>query len=128
MARKPRGPLPGGLVLAGLAIAALGIAVVVVFATGLFHDAPQTAVDDPAEVRGFQLAQSNCAACHAIGPEGESPHSDAPPFRTFKEMWPVENLEEALAEGIVTGHDNPMPEYEFTADQVGDFIAYLKTL
>jgi len=32
-----------------------------------------------------------------------------------------------LAEGIVTGHPS-MPEFRFDADQVGDFIAYLKAL
>jgi hypothetical protein len=36
-------------------------------------------------------------------------------------------LEEALAEGIVTGHPT-MPEFRFDSDQVGDFMAFLKTL
>jgi mono/diheme cytochrome c family protein len=39
----------------------------------------------------------------------------------------VENLEEALGEGIVTGHAN-MPEFRLEPDQIGDFIAYLKSL
>jgi hypothetical protein len=32
-----------------------------------------------------------------------------------------------LAEGIVTGHPT-MPEFQLDAGQVGDFIAYLKSL
>jgi hypothetical protein len=43
------------------------------------------------------------------------------------ERYPVEMLQEALAEGIVTGHPT-MPQFSFGADQVGDFIAFLKTL
>jgi hypothetical protein len=39
----------------------------------------------------------------------------------------VENLEEALAEGISTGHPT-MPEFRFEPDQVNDFIKFLKTL
>lgn len=56
-----------------------------------------------------------------------SPLEIAPPFRTLHERYPVETLEEALAEGIVTGHPS-MPQFSFEADQVGDFIAFLKTL
>ena len=41
--------------------------------------------------------------------------------------YPVENLAEALGEGIVTGHQN-MPEFRLDPGQVGDFIDFLKTL
>ena len=41
--------------------------------------------------------------------------------------YPVENLEEALAEGIVTGHPT-MPEFRLDPDQIENLIAYLKTL
>ena len=40
---------------------------------------------------------------------------------------PVETLEESLAEGIVTGHPS-MPEFKLDPGQVGDVIAYLKSL
>ena len=36
-------------------------------------------------------------------------------------------LEEAFAEGIETGHQN-MPQFRLERDQIGDVIAYLKTL
>ena len=68
-----------------------------------------------------------CARCHAVDKVGPSPLKIAPPFRTLHERYPVETLQEALAEGIVTGHPT-MPQFSFDADQVGDFIAFLKTL
>jgi cytochrome c len=82
---------------------------------------------DPAAQRGLTFAQTNCAMCHAIGPAGESPLPIAPPFRTFHEAYPVEHLEEAFAEGIVTGHPT-MPQYQLDVAQITDLIAYLKSL
>jgi hypothetical protein len=51
----------------------------------------------------------------------------APPFRSLHERYPVENLQESLAEGIITGHPS-MPEFRLDPDQITDVIAYLKTL
>jgi hypothetical protein len=51
----------------------------------------------------------------------------APPFRTLHERYPVESLEEALGEGITTGHPS-MPEFKLDPGQVGDFISFLKSL
>jgi mono/diheme cytochrome c family protein len=69
----------------------------------------------------------NCARCHAVGLVGASPLTEAPPFRDLHKRYPVEELSEALGEGIVTGHPS-MPEFQLDAAQVGDVIAYLKTL
>ncbi len=77
--------------------------------------------------QGKRLALTYCARCHAIDKVSQSPLKIAPPFRTLHERYPVETLEEALAEGIVTGHP-AMPEFRFEGDQIGDFIAFLKTL
>ena len=81
----------------------------------------------PQAQRGFAILQANCARCHAIERIGSSPLPAAPPFRTLHQRYPVESLQESLAEGIVTGHPD-MPEFRFDPDQVGDVIAYLKTL
>jgi cytochrome c len=81
----------------------------------------------PAAQRGFVLLREDCSRCHAIGKVGESPLKIAPPFRTLHERYPVEDLEEPLAEGIITGHPT-MPEFRFDPGQVGDIIAYLKSL
>jgi cytochrome c len=77
--------------------------------------------------RGYTFAQTHCASCHAIALVGESPLGNAPPFRTLHRRYPVENLAESLAEGIVTGHPT-MPQFQLDVAQIGDLIAYLKLL
>lgn len=76
---------------------------------------------------GEELLQDRCASCHAVGRSGDSPHKFAPAFRTLGQRYPIEALEEALGEGIVSGHPD-MPEFKFDADDVGDIIAYLKSI
>lgn len=77
--------------------------------------------------QGRRLALLYCAKCHSTDRVSPSPLKIAPPFRTLHERYPIEMLQEALAEGIVTGHP-AMPEFRFDSDQVGDFMAFLKTL
>jgi mono/diheme cytochrome c family protein len=83
--------------------------------------------ETPAEQRGRTFVQTNCARCHSIDKVSNSPLKVAPPFRTLHLKYPVESLEEALGEGIVTGHPS-MPEFQLDPGQVGDVIAYLKSL
>lgn len=89
--------------------------------------AEQAAAQSPAAQRGLNFVRANCARCHAIDKVSESPLKIAPPFRTLHLRYPIESLQEAFAEGIRTGHDN-MPEFRLEADQIGDVIAYFKTL
>jgi len=77
--------------------------------------------------RGAEIARVNCARCHSIEKSGPSPFSEAPAFRTLHRKYPVEMLEEALGEGIFTGHP-AMPEIQLEPEQIGDFIAFLKSL
>ena len=77
--------------------------------------------------RGFTFARTNCARCHSIDKVTPSPLAIAPPFRTLHLRYPIESIEEALAEGIVTGHPS-MPEFRLEPDQISDFIAFLKSL
>lgn len=77
--------------------------------------------------RGLTIARTYCASCHSIDKYSESPLKVAPPFRELLTRYPPESLEEALGEGIVTGHPS-MPEFRLEPDQIGDFIAFLKTL
>ncbi|HVV61349.1 MAG TPA: cytochrome c [Pseudolabrys sp.] len=88
---------------------------------------PASAQMSPSEQRGYNIARTNCARCHSIDKVTPSPLSAAPPFRTLHLRYPVETLEEALGEGIVTGHP-AMPEFRLEPDQIGDFIKYLKSL
>lgn len=76
---------------------------------------------------GRRLAESRCASCHATGPTGASPRPPAPPFRDLHRRYPVDQLAESLAEGIVTGRPE-MPEYRFDRAEVDAFIAYLRSL
>jgi cytochrome c len=86
----------------------------------------EEALSPPAQ-RGFVFVRTNCARCHSIDKVSLSPLKPAPPFRTLHERYPVESLEESLAEGIITGHPS-MPEFQLDPGQVADVIAYLKSL
>lgn len=77
--------------------------------------------------RGFELLGENCARCHAIDEDSQSADTKAPPFRDVVKRYDPDALEEALAEGIITGHNN-MPEFAFEPDDVTAIIAYLGTL
>lgn len=81
----------------------------------------------PSAQRGRTFAIVNCSRCHSIDKATPSPLAIAPPFRDLHRRYPVESLEESLAEGIVTGHP-AMPEFQLPSDQIGDFVNFLKTL
>ena len=81
----------------------------------------------PSAQRGLTFARATCAQCHAVDKVSPSTLAIAPPFRTLHLRYPVESLEEALGEGIVTGHIN-MPQFKLEPDQVGDFVNFLKSL
>lgn len=81
----------------------------------------------PAAQRGQRFALTHCGKCHALDKVSPSPLAAAPPFRALHARYPVETLEEALGEGIVTGHPS-MPEFQLAPDQIRDFIAFLNTL
>ena len=96
-------------------------------ATLLLSLAIEAQAQSPSTQRGLNFVRANCARCHAIDKVSESPLRIAPPFRDLHKRYPVESLQEAFAEGIQTGHQN-MPEFRLAPDQIGDVIAYLKTL
>ena len=93
----------------------------------VFGSAAQAQGLQPAQQRGLTFVRVHCAQCHSIDKMTESPLRIAPPFRTLHQRYPVESLEEALGEGIVAGHPT-MPEFRLDPGQVGDVIAFLKTL
>lgn len=76
---------------------------------------------------GRTIVAAHCARCHAIDLEDASPYVAAPPFRTVVTRYPVENLAEALAEGIVSGHPD-MPEFVFAPSDIKAILAYLESL
>lgn len=105
-----------------LAAASAGMAMI-----GALGAAWPAAAFTPQEQRGYDLVHLYCTGCHAVGRQGRSPLTEAPPFRTLHQRYPVEDLAESFAEGIMTGHP-AMPAWQFDPGQIGDLIAYLKTL
>jgi mono/diheme cytochrome c family protein len=76
---------------------------------------------------GHRILEENCSRCHAVGAEGPSPLAAAPPFRTLGKRYPIADLEEALAEGILTGHPS-MPQLSFEPADVAAIVAYIQSL
>ena len=88
---------------------------------------PATAAEKDLTAKGEALVRENCSRCHVIGKEGDSPHPQAPPFRTLSNKYPIENLAESLAEGIVSGHPD-MPIFVFSPQDVAAIINYLQSV
>ncbi|MCE1237595.1 MAG: cytochrome c [Hyphomicrobiales bacterium] len=83
--------------------------------------------EDAAVAQGRKIARDACSPCHAIGATGVSAKAEAPPFRELGRKYPVESLEEALAEGVVVGHPE-MPQVKMSEPEIAAFIAWLKTI
>ena len=111
--------------LAQRILASLVMPMMAIGCWGMLSSEPRA--EDGSVQRGREIAEANCAGCHAIGGTGDSPLAMAPPFRTLHQRYPVESLAEALSEGIVTGHAE-MPQFVFESPQIEDFIYYLKSL
>jgi mono/diheme cytochrome c family protein len=87
----------------------------------------QPSGDERSITRGHAIVLTNCSMCHAVGRAGDSPNPVAPRFRELSQRYPIENLGEALAEGIIVGHPE-MPQLSFSAREVSDIIAYLDSI
>jgi cytochrome c len=74
--------------------------------------------------KGKMIVQEKCSRCHAVDKSDTSQLPMAPPFREFAAKWSVENLEEALAEGIVTGHPD-MPVFQFEPEDIAAITEHL---
>jgi len=76
---------------------------------------------------GKTLAEKNCAWCHAIEMQGNSPNPDAPPFRDLKRRHPLLTLREPLERGIAAPHE-AMPQFEMTKAQIQSLVAFINSL
>lgn len=76
---------------------------------------------------GEKLAETHCSRCHATGNSDSSLMEGAPAFRDLKLRYPIEDLAEALAEGMVTAHPQ-MPVITLAPEQIDDLLAYLDSL
>src|SRR5258708_3156468 len=103
-------------------------AIEILLATGFVAATSSLAVAQESPVReGQVILNKNCSMCHATGPTGASPHRQAPPFRILSQRYPIDDLQEALGEGLSSGHPD-MPDFVFPPDQVGAILAYLKSI
>jgi mono/diheme cytochrome c family protein len=82
----------------------------------------------PAEIEsGQKMAMEQCGTCHAIARDTQSPMRDAPPFTYLGRNYPISSLAEALAEGMITGHD-AMPEWELAPAEIRGLLAYIQSV
>ena len=87
---------------------------------------PHLAADELVEF-GRQIAEANCASCHAIATDDVSRHPVAPPLRELSKRYPIDALEEAFVEGIYSGHPD-MPQFEASTDQINALLAYIDSI
>lgn len=117
-------PAPGECVVKHwLKLSRLAVPALIIFTAASVSSHAQ----DGGVAHGKALVELNCATCHAIGRTDRSTHTEAPPFRDLSKRYPLDALEEAFAEGIVTGHPD-MPEFIASPEQIADIIAYIETL
>ncbi|MCA8905701.1 MAG: cytochrome c [Hyphomonas sp.] len=76
---------------------------------------------------GRLIAETRCSKCHATGTSGDSPHPEAKPFRFLSENYPIRDLEEPLAEGIVVGHPD-MPVFTLSPYEIDSLLTYLQSI
>ncbi|MGL5736820.1 MAG: c-type cytochrome [Beijerinckiaceae bacterium] len=77
--------------------------------------------------QGRRLALTHCVQCHSVETTGTSPNPRAPPFRVIGRKYKVEDLDEAFAEGIVTGHPD-MPEFTLEPPHIEALLSYIKSV
>jgi mono/diheme cytochrome c family protein len=100
-----------------------------IFLVGALACAPFLALAKGNAARGERIARENCARCHAVGRAGASPNPKAPHFRELARRYPLQNLEEALAEGVVVAHEGAqMPEFQLGVAEIDNLIAYLRAI
>jgi mono/diheme cytochrome c family protein len=110
---------------------ALGYVGCVVLIVGCAHS-PAAEEEDlkstPAEfAAGRVLAEEQCGTCHAVASETTSPMRNAPPFSYLGRKYPISSLAEALAEGMITGHDS-MPEWELEPGEIRGLLSYIQSI
>ena len=76
---------------------------------------------------GRELAQKNCAWCHAIDRTGESPNLRAPRWVDLAGRHPILALREPLSRGIARPHDE-MPSFQLSEAEIDTIIAYINSL
>ena len=105
----------------------LRVAMVALFGCGMPFASYAGGAAPPDINAGRELAETRCAHCHAVGRKDHSKVGAAPAFRELGRKWPLENLAEALAEGIVVGH-SAMPAFAFSPAEIDNLLAWLTAI
>ena len=100
-----------------------GAAIFFILALGVGATAALTAQQQ----RGRALVERMCAACHAVGPRGRSPHDGAPPFRALDRRLDLDSFAGRLREGLASSHPD-MPMFRFSRDDAQAVVAYLRAI
>ena len=82
---------------------------------------------DQEHQRGRVLLETLCARCHAVGATGQSPHPEAPPFRTFGEKLYDDDLGQRLQDGLTTIHPD-MPTFHSKRRDAEAAVNYLRSI
>ena len=94
----------------------------------LLAAAPALAQDEAQKIaEGKRLAEINCTRCHNIEAEGESPLTDAPPFREIAANYDEMELVDGFMEGLAVRHPL-MPDWEVTEPQAEELAAFVMSL
>jgi|WetSurMetagenome_2_1015567.scaffolds.fasta_scaffold156143_3 cytochrome c len=103
-------------------------ALVLAGVAGLAFIQAAVAENRPSLSAGRRIAEARCGTCHAIDRQGESLNPRAPRFRDLGPRYPLDELREALAQGMIVGHPALMPKVTLGPAQIDDLIAYMKSL
>lgn len=74
--------------------------------------------------KGKALLEANCARCHAVTADTESPLKAAPNLWIVLGSWPSERLDVEMADGVAPRHRD-MPRVEFSAEEIDNIYVYL---
>lgn len=77
--------------------------------------------------QGRQIAESQCAACHAVGMDDESAHPEAPALRDLYKIYSLEGVRQAFARGVHIGHPE-MPTFHFDQAETDQLLSYLTSI
>ncbi|MEQ1867367.1 MAG: cytochrome c [Micropepsaceae bacterium] len=92
------------------------------------RQAPALGSEQMAQIEdGRIVAEANCAVCHAVGRDGESPNPRAPLFRTVLSRYNADMLATELIVGVRVSHA-PMPQFQFNPAAADSLIAYLRSV
>lgn len=83
---------------------------------------------DPEQVAaGKEIAERECAQCHAVDRTSKSPNETAPPLRDVLAINDADNLAYRFIEAMRVGHDD-MPLFDFDVRSADSLIAYIASI